>query len=124
MSNEPLIKVLIKVFMKCCKFILQQIIDGFEWKLHSLHKINGVVVWSMLGQGVHIYLLKHIFEFLVLGRNSSPIVATFMKAFAPTNKSLGLQGLLVPSRSFICFKLCKLITRVSHFKALCCGVSK
>jgi hypothetical protein len=40
-----------------------------------------------------------------------------MKTFAPTNKSLVLQGLFVPSKSSLCFKLCILLTRVSHFKA-------
>ncbi len=69
MSNEPLFKVLVEVFTKCCKFVLCQIIDGYKWRLHSFHKINGVVLWLMFGQGVHISLLKHIFEFLVMGRN-------------------------------------------------------
>jgi len=40
----------------------------FEWRLHS-HKINDASIWLMFGQGVCIFLLKHILEFLILGRN-------------------------------------------------------
>jgi hypothetical protein len=69
MLNEPFFKVFINVFMKCYKFVSWQIVDGSEWKLCSFHKINGIVVWSMFGQGVNIFLLKHILEFLVLRRN-------------------------------------------------------
>jgi hypothetical protein len=69
MLNEPLLEVLIKVFMKHYKFILRQIINGSKWKLHFFHKIKGSIVWSMLRQGLRIFLLKHIFEFLVLGTN-------------------------------------------------------
>ncbi len=54
--------------MKHCKFVLRQVIDGFEWRLHSFHKINGAIIWLML-RLVHISLLKHILEFLILGRN-------------------------------------------------------
>jgi hypothetical protein len=69
MSNEPFIEVLIEVFTKHWKFILFQIIDESKWRLHSFHKINGAIIWWMFGQGVRISLLKHIFEFLVVGRN-------------------------------------------------------
>jgi len=70
MFDEPFLEVLVKVFMKHYKFILRQIINGSKWKLHSFHKINGAIVWSMFRQGVHIFLFKHIYEFLVLGRIS------------------------------------------------------
>jgi hypothetical protein len=69
MSNEPLLKVLINVFMKHYKFVLGQIINGSKWRSCYFHKINGAVIWLMFGQGVHIYFLKHILEFLVLGKN-------------------------------------------------------
>jgi len=69
MSNDPLLEILIKIFMKHCKFALQQIIDGSKWRLCSFYKINDVVIWLMLGQGVHIFFLKHILEFLILGNN-------------------------------------------------------
>ncbi len=68
-TSFSIFEVFIEVFTKYYKFILQQIINGSEWRLHSFHKINGAVIWSMLGQGVYNYFLKHIFEFLVLGRN-------------------------------------------------------
>jgi hypothetical protein len=45
MSNEPLFEVFIEVFMKHYKFVLQQIINGFKWRLHSFHKINGAIVY-------------------------------------------------------------------------------
>ncbi len=51
-------------------------------------------------------------------------MATFMKAFAPTNKSLGHLSLLIPSRSSLCSKFCILLRRILHSKALCYGVSK
>jgi len=59
-----------------------------------------------------------------INKNASPLVVAFMKAFAPTNKSLRLQALFVPSKSSLCFRLCILLMRVSYFKALCYGVSK
>ncbi len=61
-SNESLLHVFIfiEVFMKRCKFVLRQIIDGSKWRLLSFHKINGVVIESMLGQGVCILKKKHI----------------------------------------------------------------
>jgi hypothetical protein len=58
------LKVFVNVFTKSYKFVLWQIVDGSEWRLHSFLKVNGVVIRSMLGQGVHIFLFKHIFEFL------------------------------------------------------------
>jgi hypothetical protein len=95
----------------------------------------------MIGQGAHISLFKHILEFLVLGRNfmwtwpsfgegrtqiknAFPFVTTFMKAFALTNNGLGHLGHLVPSRFSFYFKFSMLLTKVSHSKALCYGVSK
>ncbi len=69
MSNEPIFEILIDVFTKFYNFVLWQIIDGSRWKLCFFFKINGVVVWLMLGQGVYNFLFKHIFGFLVLGRN-------------------------------------------------------
>jgi len=69
MLNEPLFEVFIDVFMKRYKFILWQIVNGFKWRLHSFHKINDIVVWLMFGQGDCIFLLNHILEFLVLGRD-------------------------------------------------------
>jgi hypothetical protein len=69
MLNEPLLKVFIDVFTKCYKLVMWQIVDGSEWTLHSFQKINDTVVWLMFGQGVHIFFLKHILEFLVLRRN-------------------------------------------------------
>ncbi len=69
MLNEPLFKVLIEVVTKCCQFVLWQIINGSKWRLCSFHKTNGVIIWSMLGQGVYNSLFKHILEFLILGRN-------------------------------------------------------
>ncbi len=70
-SNEPFLEVFIKVFTKHYNFILWQIINRSKWKLHSFQKINlnGVVVWLMPRQGVYISFLKHILEFLVLGKN-------------------------------------------------------
>jgi len=68
MLNEPFLEILVDVFMKHCKFVLWKIIDGFEWRLCSFLKINGIVIQSMLGQGVCIFPLKHILEFLVLGK--------------------------------------------------------
>ncbi len=124
MSNEPIFKVLVDVLLKCCKFVLWQIIDGSKWRLHFFHKINGAVVWLLLRQNVHIPLLKHIFEFLALGRNLmwtwlnmwwgeninkkwiSFFMAAFMKAFAPTNKDLGHLGLFLPPRFPCCSKFC------------------
>jgi hypothetical protein len=37
--------------------------------LRSFHKINGAIGWLMPKQGLHISLLKHVLEFLVLGNN-------------------------------------------------------
>ncbi len=68
MLNEPFFEIFVDVFMKSYKFILGQIVNGFKWRLCSF-KINGAIIWSMLRQGVYIFLLKHILEFLVLGRN-------------------------------------------------------
>ncbi len=51
-------------------------------------------------------------------------MAAFMKAFAPMYKGLGHLGLFVPLRFPCCFKFCMLLTKVSHSKALCYGVSK
>ncbi len=139
MSNEPLFKVLIEVFTKCYKFVLQQIIDGSEWRLHSFHKINGAIVWVMLGQPFifsNTSLNSWYWEGISCGcgstfgegrtyiKNASPLVATFMKAIASINKSLGHLGLLVPSTSSFCFKLSMLLIRVSHSRASCYGVSK
>ncbi len=47
-----------------------------------------------------------------------------MKAFAPTNKSLGHLSFLIPSRFSLCFIFWMFPTRVSHSRASCCAVSK
>jgi hypothetical protein len=48
-----------------------------------------------------------------------------MKIFAPTNNGLGHLGLFIPLRFFFFyFKFCMLLTRFSHPKALCYGVSR
>jgi len=123
MSNEPIFKVLINVLVKHSKFVLWQIIDGSEWRLHFFHKINGAIIWLMFGQNVRMPLFKHILEFLVLGRNFMwtwfniwwgkninkkciSFMVAFMKAFAPINKGLGHLGLFFPLRSPCCLKFC------------------
>jgi hypothetical protein len=47
-----------------------------------------------------------------------------MNFFAPTNICLGHLGFLIPPKSSLCFKFHMFLTRVSHSKALCYGVSK
>ncbi len=69
MLNEPLIEILIEIFTKCYKFILRQIINGFEWRLCSFHKINGLIIWLMFGQGAQMIFFKHVLEFLTLKRS-------------------------------------------------------
>jgi hypothetical protein len=56
--------------------------------------------------------------------NASPLVTIFMKAFAPTNKGFEHLGLLIPSKFSFCSKICMLLMKVSHSKALFYGVSK
>jgi len=51
-------------------------------------------------------------------------MAAFMKVFIPTSEGLGHLSLLVPLRFPYCFKFCILMTRVSHSRGLCYGVSK
>jgi hypothetical protein len=46
------------------------------------------------------------------------------EGFCSNKQRLGHLSLLVPSRSSFCLKFCMLLTRVSHSRALCCGVSK
>jgi hypothetical protein len=133
MLNEPLLKVFINVFTKRCKFVLWQIVDGSKWRLCLFHKINGAVVWLMFGQCVHIFFLKHILEFLVLGRNFMctwsniwwrkninknvfPFIVALMKAFVPMNKGWRHLVLFIPPRSPYYFKFCMFLIRVSHFR--------
>jgi hypothetical protein len=48
---------------------LRQIINGFEWRLCSFHKINGLIIWLMFGQGAQMIFFKHVLEFLTLKRS-------------------------------------------------------
>jgi len=139
MSNEPLLEVFIDIFSKHCKFVLWQIVDGFEWKLHSFHKINGAIVWLMFKQGVYIFLLKHIFEFLVPGRNFMwtwfniwwkknvnqeciSFHGNFHESFCSNEQRLGAPRPSCTTKASLLLQ--SFHVWVSHSRTSCCGISK
>ncbi len=69
MSNEPLFKIFIDVFLKHQEFILWQIIDGSKWGLCSFLQINYTIIWLMFRWCVCIFLFKNIFVVLVLNND-------------------------------------------------------